>query len=340
MNKTWLVLFLPVLFFSCGNKSSGPDVSAIKLNAKIERFDQQFFSLDTNHLASSLQQLRARDSVFTDAYINYMTSVGEMSKDENDKIQKLKEYIRQILPLYLAVQEKYHDLGWLEKELTRELKYVKYYFPAFTVPKIYSSVEGFDPTNADEIYGCMYGNDVLVISLQMFLGENFSAYDPQYYFEYLRRRFEKQYISRNCMMKIVEGLYPERPGTSLIEQMIDKGKQWWLLDKFMPDTPDSIKTGFTQEQLDWCKENEGQIWNKILVDAGDLYTKDPVNIQRYIGEGPKTEGMPDASPGNIGPWVGLQIVKKFAEKNREIKPSDLMQTPARKILDEAKYKPK
>jgi hypothetical protein len=269
-----------------------------------------------------------------------MTPIGELAKDENDKIQKLKEYIRQIMPLYDSVQKKYRNLGWLEKELTQELKYVKYYFPNFRVPKIYSTVEGFNPSNPEEIYGSMYGNDVLVISLQMFLGKNFSAYDPQFYFDYLKRRFDKEFISRNAMMKIVEGLYPDRQGLSLIEQLIEKGKQWWLLDKFMPDTPDSIRTGFTQDQLDWCKENEGQIWNKIIVDAGDLYTKDPVAIQRYIGEGPHTEGMPEASPGNIGPWVGLQIVKKFAAKNAAIAPAELMKTPARKILDEAKYKPK
>src|SRR5216117_1825997 len=145
MNKTWPFLFLLILFFSCGNKSNGPDVSGIKLNAKIERFDQEFFSLDTSQLAVSLQQLKKKEPVFTDAYINYMTPVGEMAKDENDKLQKLREYIRQIMPLYDSVQKKYRNLDWLEKELTLELKYVKYYFPAFTVPKIYSTVEGFNP---------------------------------------------------------------------------------------------------------------------------------------------------------------------------------------------------
>jgi hypothetical protein len=340
MNKPWLFLLLSFIIFSCTNNSKGPDVSGIDLNVKVIRFDQEFFSLDTNNLAGSLQRLKAKEPVFTDAYINFMTPVGELAKNENDKIEKLRQYIGQLMPLYDSVQKKYRDLRWLDKELTQELKYVKYYFPGFTVPKIYSTVEGFNPENPEEIYGSMYGNDVLVISLHMFLGENFSAYDPQYYFVYLKRRFDKEYISRNAMMKIVEGLFPEQQGKSLIEKIIEKGKQWWLLDRFMPNKPDSIKTGFTQDQLEWCKENEGQIWNKIIIDAGDLYTKDPASIQRYIGEGPHTEGMPEVSPGNIGPWVGLQIVKKFEEKNPGFKPIDLMKTPARQILDGAKYKPK
>jgi uncharacterized protein YjaZ len=50
--------------------------------------------------------------------------------------------------------------------------------------------------------------------------------------------------------------------------------------------------------------------------------------------------MPDTSPGNIGTWVGWQIVKKYVELHPDITPVQLMRTPARQIFDEAKYKPK
>ncbi len=35
----------------------------------------------------------------------------------------------------------------------------------------------------------------------------------------------------------------------------------------------------------------------ISYRATDLYTVDPDIIKNYIGEGPKTLGMPDAAPG-------------------------------------------
>jgi hypothetical protein len=38
--------------------------------------------------------------------------------------------------------------------------------------------------------------------------------------------------------------------------------------------------------------------------------------------------------------VGWQIVKKFAAENSSLNPTEIMNTPARKILIEAKYKPK
>jgi hypothetical protein len=107
----------------------------------------------------------------------------------------------------------------------------------------------------------------------------------------------------------------------------------------MPGTADSLKTGYTQKQLDWCRANEGLIWNYFLTNE-NIETIEPDVIQNYIGESPTTQGMPATSPGNIGQWVGCKIVKKFAEKDPSLKPSDVMNTPARKILTEARYKPK
>jgi hypothetical protein len=50
--------------------------------------------------------------------------------------------------------------------------------------------------------------------------------------------------------------------------------------------------------------------------------------------------MPDASPGNIGQWVGRQIVYKYAALHPEVDPAAIMKTPARKIFEEAKYRPR
>jgi hypothetical protein len=122
--------------------------------------------------------------------------------------------------------------------------------------------------------------------------------------------------------------------------MIERGKQWWLLDKFMPATDDSVKTGYTQQQLEWCRENEGLIWTYIIKNE-NLYSVDPVTIQTYIGEAPFTQGFSQQdSPGNLGPWIGWQIVKKFEEKNPGIRPEDVMKTSPAQILEQAKYKPK
>ena len=122
--------------------------------------------------------------------------------------------------------------------------------------------------------------------------------------------------------------------------MIEKGKQWYLLDHFLPNTADSVKTGYTQKQLNWVKENEGNIWGFFTANT-DIYTIDPAIIQDYIGEGPFTRGMPEGfAPGNIGQWVGWQIVKQFAGKNSKFSLQQVLATDAKTIFQGSKYKPK
>jgi hypothetical protein len=122
--------------------------------------------------------------------------------------------------------------------------------------------------------------------------------------------------------------------------MIERGKHWFLLDKLLPDAPDTLKTGYTKRQTDWVINNEGNIWGYFSSNV-DIFSIDPTVIQDFIGEGPYTRGMPESvSPGNIGQWVGRQIVRKFAEKNPDLTLQQVLASPAKTIFAEAKYKPK
>ena len=187
--------------------------------------------------------------------------------------------------------------------------------------------------------------DRIAIGLQQFAGKDFEGYQTvqvkELYPSYISRRFDAAYIPSNCLQAIVLDLFPDKSnGLPLIEQMIEKGKQWWLLDQFLPNTSDSIKTGYTQAQLNWCGQNEGLIWSYIIKND-ELRSINPTTIQTYIGEGPFTQGFSqEQSPGNIGQWIGWQIVKKFVANNPGLNPTEVMNTPAAEILDRAKYKPK
>ena len=169
----------------------------------------------------------------------------------------------------------------------------------------------------------------IAVGLHQFGGKDFPPYQSmeaqQLFPAYISRRFEPQYIVVNCMKAVIEDIYPDRSGArGLVEQMIEKGKQWWLLDKFLPGTPDSLKTGFTKQQLNWCEGNEGMIWNDIITTQKDLYTKDPMAVQNYLGEAPFTQSLGPSSPGNVGQWIGWQIVKKFADKNSSMSVPDVL----------------
>lgn len=336
MKKFHLFFLTAIILVACNNGKDIPDVSKIKVTIPVERFDQALFSIDTNQLVTGLDRLEQQFPYF---YSDFMREILGVDGKDEASLQVIRGFLSGYRPVYDSLQLKYKNMDWLQQELEQSFRFVKYYFPDYDPGKAITFIGPFDAP------GTALTRNGLAIGLHQYAGKNFTVYQStvgqQLFPLYISRRFDKEYITANCMKAVIEDLFPDRSvGKGLIEQMIEKGKQWWLLDQFMPEAPDSVKTGYTQYQLDWCREYEGLIWQTIITNEKDLFTIEPVSIQTYIGEAPFTQGMPEVSPGNIGQWVGWQIVKLYAEKNPDLKIGELMLTPARNILEVAKYKPK
>lgn len=348
MHKLFRLSLIPAAAFSlvlsllssCGNRQGTVDVSGITINdVHIERFDRAFFSLDSNKILPGLYQLNQQFPWFTSDFVANILGAGPLSDTNQLAFQATHQFLTSYLPVRDSLEKKYAQLNWLEKELTREFRFIKYYFPGYKLPqKVVAFIGPFDGP------GVAITPFALAIGLQSYAGKNSPFYQEgkglDMFPPYISRRFEPDYITANCVRAIAEDIYPDSSDNKpLIDQMIMKGKYWWLQDKLMPDVPDSIMTGYTQQQLKWVGSNEASVWNFFLQNT-DLYAVDPDIIKNYIGEGPRTLGMPDASPGNIGAWVGWQIVKKYADGHSSISAEELMRTPARQIFEESKYKPK
>jgi hypothetical protein len=338
MRKIFFPCCLFLLLTACGNRKDRPDVSGIRVNVHIERFDKAFFSIDSNRVAEGLDRLNREFPYFANDFVVNILGAGPLNRLNDTTLAATRQFLVSYLPVKDSIESRFERLDWLEKELADGFRHVKYYFPAYRLPqKVVAYIGPFDAP------GAAITNYALGIGLQVYAGKDLSFYNSaqgqDMYPVYLSRRFEPPYIAVNSIKAIAEDLFPDQSDNkSLVEQMIEKGKYWWLTDRLLPETPDSLKTGFTQKQLDWCRSNEGLIWN-FLLEHTDLYTLDPDLIKNYIGEAPNTQGMPDASPGNIGQWVGWQIVRKYAD-GMTISPEQLMRTDARKIFEGSKYKPK
>lgn len=345
MKKIAFSLLLVFALTNCNNKKDAPDVSKIEVSLATKRFDEQFFHIDTLKLEQSLSSVKQQYPTFLSLFLQNIVGV--------DNQQAIKTFYALYKPVFDSAQLVYKDFSPVEKELKQAFKYVKFYFPAYKLPQLLITVVG--PMNTREDLARMangdyspnfIGPDFIGISLQFYLGSDFSLYNTEYFINnvaplYRSRRFTKDYIAADVMKLITDDIFPDKSNTKpLVEQMIEKGKQWWLLDKLMPDTPDSIKTGYTQHQLDWCKANEGLIWSTIVKNE-NLYSLQPATIQTYIGEAPFTSVFSqEDSPGNIGAWIGWQMIKKFEAAKPDMKIEAIMLAPAKQILEEGKYKPK
>jgi hypothetical protein len=328
------ILACLVLLFSCKSGRDTPDVSHIKTDVQIDRFEKAFFAVDTGNLAQGLAGLR---SAYPNFYPTYMRDILGVNPGDTTTFPIIKTILSSYRSLNDSIQKRYSDLGWLQNELNYNFRYVKYYYPDYTIPRAITFIGTLDAP------GIVLSLQYLGIGLHQYAGKNFSAYQSaevqQLYPSYISRRFDQEYISANCMKAVVDDLYPDKStGRPLIEQMIERGKQWYLLDHFAPDAADSVKTGYTQKQLDWVRQNEGNMWPVMVKE--NLYSIEPSVIQSYIGEAPFTQTMSDASPGNIGQWIGWRIVQKFASRNKKMTLQEVVQTPAKTIFEEAGYRPK
>jgi len=326
-----------LLLAACGHGDNAPDVSGVDVKpVQIVRYDTAWFSLDSNNIVPGLRRLSREYPYFTGDFVGNILGAGPLSDTSQVAFAASRQFLVSYLPVKDSLEKKYARLEWLKEQLTQSFRYIKYYFPRYNLPpKVVVFIGPFDGP------GVAITQLTLAIGLQSYAGKNSSFYAGQdHYPSYITRRFEPEYIVPNSITALSEDIFPDSSdGRALVEQMIIKGKYLWLAGKLQPGIPDSIRTGYTQAQLKWCGANEAGIWNFFLQNT-DLYTKDPDLIKNYIGDGPKTLGMPDTSPGNIGAWVGWQIVNKYVQLHPDITPVALMRTPALKIYEEAKYKPR
>lgn len=335
MKQKLLVISCAVIFcIACKTKKNTPDVSGIKITLQTERFEKDFFLLDTLHLNASLDQLSKKHPGFTQ---DFLFNILGSSPDSADK--DIRRFISSYQSMNKLVPETFKDFDATEKEVIKGLQFVHYYFPSYKLPTKLITFVG--PINS---YENIITPNALAVGLQMYMGKDYSLYlsemGQEMYPVFVSRRFEAAYIPVNCIKNIIDDMYPNNSlGKPLVEQMVQSGKRLYLLDLLMPDTPDSIKTGYTQKQLDECYQSEKNIWS-FFVQNDMLYKNDPNLTRDYMNDGPNTQALGEASPGNIGQFVGWQIVKKWMDKNAQTSPDALMKKNPKEIFEEAKYKPK
>jgi hypothetical protein len=337
MKKTGLVLLVLIGLFSCKNKNI-PDVSGIKVDLSVKRFEQDFFAIDTNHIMPSLDKLGAKYPLFLGDFLYNIMQLPGISDTSIQSQQLLKSFIADYRPVKDSADKVFKNFGPIEEEVKQGLQFVKYYFPNYKTPPQLITYIG--PL---EGYSDVITRDALAVGLQLHMGKDYSLYKSnigQTVFPgYISRRFTPDYIAVNCMKNIINDIAPEKSGSSpLIEQMVEKGKRLYVLDKIMPYTADTLKTGYTASQLKGCYSNEGKIWNHFL-SYNLLYSIDPGTLKSYIEEAPNTPEISEGSPGAIGLFVGWQIVKKYMDKHADLSLNELLNTDPKKIFEESKYRP-
>jgi gliding motility-associated lipoprotein GldB len=310
------LVFIIFLMISCKKEPKGNDVSSIDADVNIVRFDQIFGEANEN----SISEIKAK--------YPYLFPEG---RSYNDWLAYKNDTIFQ--ELYQESQKVFGDFDKQKNELNELFKHVKYFYPSFKEPEVYTIISSLDIQNQ-----VIYADSLLFISLDTYLGKSkiYYADSP----DYIQKNFEPQRIPIDVATAIAHKTIPQIPYRTFIEQIIALGKQRYTIQQFLPGKTEAEILSFDEKQIEWAKNNEYYMW-QYFMEKEYLYSSDKDLQRRFIDIAPFSKFYVETdseSPGQIGIWVGLQIVKSYMEYN-EVTLPQLMATPPMDIFNKSKYKP-
>ena len=320
LKKIIAFLLISYIFISCkDNKNITNETDNITVETindfEIERFDRIFFTSKPQ----DLQNLKVKYPFFFPPGNADTVWTNKM----NNKL--LKE-------LYNEVEIKYQNDNNLKDDLSKMFALINKNFKLNT-PRVITLISEVD-TDAKAIYT----DSLIIISLDCYLGSKHKYYVD--FPEYQRQNFEQHQILPDLITNFIERRAPYPQDKSLLSQMIYYGKELYAKDVLLPFVEEHHKIGYTAQQLQWCKENEYQMWS-FFIDENLLFDTNPKQVQRFITPAPFSKfylDIDNQSPGRVGQWIGWQIVKSYM-KNHNISLSELLSLDEKKIFENSNYKP-
>ena len=235
--------------------------------------------------------------------------------------------------VYNKTMEVFPDVSDLSYHLTKAFKYYKYYFPDKNVPAIYTYIGGFNQS-------IVISDSILAIGVDKYLGYDCEFYDRLGIANYLQVNMNPENIPTDALRAWAMTEFEFNDSVdNLVNNMVYQGKILYFLDAVFPEAPDSLKIGFSENEVKWCMKNEKQMWN-YLIEQKLLFSTDYMVINQHINPAPFTPGFPSDSPGRATVWLGREIVKAYMKRNPEVSVSNLMfNNNYQKILSESRYEP-
>ncbi|UTW64348.1 hypothetical protein KFE98_09470 [bacterium SCSIO 12741] len=331
--KDILKLFpILLLITSCVGGSKRPDVSQIEVDLRWSRLDRELFAKKYS-MEEKVPALKVKYGNFFSQYVESILNVGAVNDPLLPSVLKDFVYDSDIQKIYNKTQETLGDLEPEQEELKQAFRYFKHYLPERPIPQVVTYISGFN-------YAIAASDSTLGIGLDMYLGSDYYYYSQLGYPAYRKRKLNRQFLVKDAVKGWIQSDFePDPENKTLLNEMVYAGKIFYMLDLLLPETPDSIKIGWTSKQLEWCETNETMLWGHF-VNENLLFNIHRNQYQKYLAEGPFTTGFSQEAPSQIGFWMGWKIVRSYMENNSEVTPEELLNTSDPQIiLNKSGYKP-
>ncbi len=315
--KHMLPFLLILLVVTCKPDKMKHEVAHIPVDVEVMRFDREFFEITESKFPS----LKAK--------YPYLFPGGIA---DSIWIDKQNDSLTQVL--YHEVQNVFGDFTTEHQAIETLFKHVKYFYPKFKEPKLLTLVSNLDMENQ-----VIFADTLLVISLDTYLGSDKPFYSN--YPDYMQENFDRSHLINDIAMAIAYETSVAIPYRMFLERIIAVGKLKYAMHQFLPNKTLAEILDYSESEMDWSHANEENIW-KYFVEKEYLYSTDKELQKRFLEPAPfsKFYMISDSeSPGQIGGWIGYQIVAAYMGNN-VVSLSDMMATPPTDIFNKSKYKPR
>lgn len=334
MMKKSILVILAVLLCAChGGRDYFPrDIESVEVD--IVRFDSAQLAVRPDSVKQDIVQLYADYEVFMPMFVE-----GILRLPVEDTAYLCEMYSNFLTDTTMGfaqtnalTQSMFADISKLQKSLNIGFSRLHYLYPEWEIPTVYLFVSGFNSS-------VMYYENIMGVGVDMYLGSDYPYYN-QVVYNYQKQTMRKECVAGDLLNMYIAYQIPYNSKYNrLLEHMIFRGKQMFLLSQLLPDEPAWEIIGYSKEQWDWCKKYEQAIWNRIM-EKRDLFKTESMVRVSYMNDGPFTAEISQESPGRLGIWVGWQIVDSYMRNNENVSIKQLIEEgDAQKILEQSFYKP-
>lgn len=302
-----------------------PDVKDIKATVELIRFDQAFFTLDTTKIGVEIEKLKQMYPEFTQGFLSTVLGVQDSAMEQ----VTVKGYLSypDARYTYDTVQKVFKDLTKVQQELNELATYYQYYFPdAKPLTKAFAYLSEY---HGDRL--AVIENGFVGLPLDMALGAGYPPYTFLKIPMYDQRTCNAEHLVAKAADAIAQNLTPvycKMKGSFLIDMMLYYGKTMYLTDILLPNVADSLKFGFTTDQMDYCAGGELPLYEHLSKQEL-MYSNESRKITKYVTKGPFN---PDLDlPNNSGAWLGYKMILSFVKHHKNLLKQANPKTSAREL---------
>ncbi len=328
------LLFVGVLIVVFGCRQSEPGYKK-KLKSHVGhspsltvfRYEDVLFNLDTAIFQQELKRIQQDYLPFLEGDLDNEILVGD-----------LKDFV--IDPtthdLYNKVKSYYPDTKYVESVVSSVFGHFNYYYPDIALPDtVFTCVSGVNP----EIPPIQILGNKLIVSLDWYLSGD-EVYNRIGMPLYRSVRTMPQTIGKDIAIQLFqEHVYRWRKQGDLLTEMMNMGRVNFFIEALCPDLADNDLLGFSEKQMKWAQDNEGELWADIVGNQR-LYTTGLDMYLTFFGDGPFTQEYSNDAPARLGEFIGLQIVRAYMSKNETSLPQLMAEEDFQTVFQSSGYKPR